>query len=76
MASLVQYGNYGAMNTTDTSTMGYYGVKFVSYTYTLQEDTSCEGQIISAGELVVNANHLSCMQENTIGIGRRKSRNK
>ena len=30
MALLVQYGKYGAMNKTDTTTMGYYVIKFVS----------------------------------------------
>ena len=49
MASLVQYGKYGAIKTTDTSRMGYYIIKFVSEAYTLQEDTTHDRQIISAG---------------------------
>ena len=48
MSSLVQYGKYGSMNTTNTSTMGYYVIKFVSDAYTLQYDTTCEGQLISS----------------------------
>ena len=36
MASLVKSGNYGAINTTDTSKMGDYVIKFVSEAYTLQ----------------------------------------
>ena len=30
MTSLVQPGKYGAMNTTDSATMGYYVITFVS----------------------------------------------
>ena len=46
MALLVQYGKYGAMNTTYTTTIGYYLTKLVLEYYTLQEDTTCdEGNI-------------------------------
>ena len=31
MASLIQYGKYGAINKTYTSAMGCYIIKFVSY---------------------------------------------
>ena len=61
MASLVRPGKYGAMKTTDTSTMRYYMIKFISESYTLQEDTTCGRQIISAGELIVKAQYLICM---------------
>ena len=36
MFSHVQNGKYGAVNTADTSTAGYYAVKFISEPYTLQ----------------------------------------
>ena len=36
MASLVEYGKYGAINTTDTSTNGFYVMLFTSGAYTLQ----------------------------------------
>ena len=65
MSSLSQYGKYGTTNTTDTSTMGYYAIKFVSEAYNLKYDTTCDGKIISAGEIVVKAQYLICMQENT-----------
>ena len=55
MASLVQYINYGPMNTTYTSSMGYYLIKFVSESYTLQDDTTWDGQLISAFVLAVKA---------------------
>ena len=69
MALLVQYGKYGSMNTTDTPTMGYYVINFVSEAYTFQEYTTCDGQIISPGQIIVKAQYLSCMKEKTIGIG-------
>ena len=65
MASLVKYGKYGSMNTIDTSTMVSYVIKFVSDSYRLQEDTTCEGEMISSGELFVKAQYCICMQENT-----------
>ena len=46
-----------------TSKIGYYVIKFVSESYTLQYDTTCNGIIVSAGELVVKAQYLSCIQE-------------
>ena len=65
MASLVKSVKYDAMNTSDTSAKGYYGIKFVLDPYTLQDDTIFKVQIISAGGLVIKAQYLSCMQENT-----------
>ena len=50
MASLVEYGKYGAINTTDTSTNSFYVMLFTSGTYTLQENTTIYGQILIAGE--------------------------
>ena len=63
MASLFQPGKYGAINTTEKLTIGYYVIKFVSEAYTLQDDTKCDGQISSAGELVVNEQYIICMKE-------------
>ena len=40
-------------------------IKFVSKAYILQDGTTCDGQIISHGELFFKAQYLSCMQENT-----------
>ena len=65
MASVVQSVKCGVVNTTDTSTMVYYAIKFVSEAYTLQYDTTCDSQLISSGELVVNSQYLICIQENT-----------
>ena len=35
MASLVQSGKYGAINTADTTTNGFYAINFISEAYTL-----------------------------------------
>ena len=49
MVSLVQSGNYCYINTTDTSKMRSYVIKFVSEAYGLQYDTKCDKQMVSAG---------------------------
>ena len=64
IASLVQYNKYGAINIAYTTTNGYYVIKFISEAYTLQNNTTIHGQIISTGELVVRAQYLLSMQEN------------
>ena len=65
MASLVQSGMYGAINTDDTTTNGLCVIQFISESYTLQNNTTIYGQFISAGGLVFKAQYLSSMQENT-----------
>ena len=65
MAALVQNGHYGDINTTYTTTKGYYVIKFLSEYYTLQEYTHCDVQIVTAGEPVVKLQYTNCMQENT-----------
>ena len=64
MSALVQTGKYGAINTTYTTAMVYYVIKFLSEGYTLQEETTCDGKIITAGELVFKAQYMNCMQDN------------
>ena len=65
MASLVESGKYGSINTTDTTTNGFYVVIFTSEAYTLQENTKIDGQIITAGELVVKAQYIFSVQVDT-----------
>ena len=64
IVSLVESGKYGSINTTDTNTNGFYVIMFTSGAYTLQENTKIDGQIITAGELVVNAKYICSMQVN------------
>ena len=65
MASLVESGKYGSINTTDTSINRFYVIMFTSGAYTLQENTTIDGKILIAGELVVNAKYLCSMQVDT-----------
>ena len=65
MASLVKSGKYGAINTTYTSTNGFYVIMFKTGAYTLQENTTIDGQIITAGEFVVKSKYLCYMQIDT-----------
>ena len=53
MTSLLETGTYVAINTTYTSTNGFYVIMFTSGAYTIEENTTIDGKIITAGELVV-----------------------
>ena len=52
MASF-ESGKYVAINTTDTSTNGFYVIIFTSGAYIIKENTTIYGKNITAGELVV-----------------------
>ena len=65
MASLVQSGMYGTIKTDDNTTNGFYVIKFLSEAYTIQNNIKVDGKVISAGELVVKAQYIFSMQENT-----------
>ena len=52
VVSLSQSGKYGVVNTADTTTNGFYVIKFVSESYTLQNNTKIDGKFISTVELV------------------------
>ena len=58
MASLVASGKYVSINTTDTKTNGFYVIIFTSEVYTIQDNTTIDVNIITAGELVVKAQYL------------------
>ena len=62
MASLVQSGMYGAINTADNTTNGFYVIQFISEEYMLQNNTTIDEQVISADELVVKAQYLCSVQ--------------
>ena len=61
MASLFESGKYGSINTTDTTTNGFYVIMFTLEAYTLQDNTAIDRQIITAGGLVVKAQYLCSM---------------
>ena len=62
MAALVQFGKYGAINTDETITNGFYVIRFISEAYTLLNNTVIDGQIIYAGELFFKAQYRCYMQ--------------
>ena len=62
MASLFESGKDGAINTTNKSTNGFYVIMFTSGSYTLQENTTIDGKIITAGELVVKEKYICYME--------------
>ena len=49
MASLVQSGMYVVINTSDTTTNGFYVINFLSEAYTLQKNKQIDVQVVSAG---------------------------
>ena len=65
MASLFESGKYVAIRTTETSTNGFSVIMFTSGAYTLQENTTIDGKIITSGELLVKAKYLCSMQVET-----------
>ena len=65
MALLLESVKYGAINTTDTTTNGFYVIMLTSEAYTLQDNKTLDGQIITAGELVVKVKYLCSVQLDT-----------
>ena len=65
MASLVQSGKYGVINIEETKKHGFYLIQIISEAYRLQNITQIYVQFISVGELVVKAQYLYSMQENS-----------
>ena len=65
MDSLVESGKYGAIKITDTSTNGFYVIMFTSGAYTLQDNTTIDGEIITSVELVVKSQYCFSMQVDT-----------
>ena len=65
MASLVKLGKYGAINESYPTTIGYYVIKCLSKTYTLQAEQTIDGKLSKAGGLVVKSEYLSIMKRQT-----------
>ena len=51
-------GNYGAIDTDNSSCNGYYIIKFSSSLYTLQADLSIDGQDISSGTILFQGTYF------------------
>ena len=65
MASLVESGKYGAINTTETKTNVFYVIMFISEAYILQDNIKIGGYIITTGKLFVKAQYICFMQVDT-----------
>ena len=65
MYALVQSGHYGVIKKDYTTINGFYVIKLISWSYTMQNNIQIDGHIVYAGKLVVNAQYLYNMQENT-----------
>ena len=55
---MVNTGNYVSINTTDTKTMLYYIIKFLSYAFELQEDITTSEQVCKSVELAIRSEYL------------------
>ena len=53
---------YVAIHIDDTTKNGFYVIQFISEEYTLQNNTTIDGQVIYDGELVFKAQYISSMQ--------------
>ena len=49
MALLVESGEYESINTTDTENNVFYVIMFTSEVYTIQDNTTIDGKIITSG---------------------------
>ena len=59
MTSLVQIYENGLINKTDKKIFRSYVFEWITYEFTLQEDTTIEFQVVKSGELSVWETYLS-----------------
>ena len=64
MSVIVHNGKYGAINTADPTTMGYYVVKLLSEPYTLEYDNRFDKQVVKADELIVKSEYIIIINAN------------
>ena len=62
---LVESVKYGAINTTNMTTNVFYVIMFTSEEYTLQDNTTNDGEVINTIELVVKSQYIFSMQVET-----------
>ena len=65
MASLVQTDKFGAINVLDTTTMGYYAIKYSLFVFIIQEDMTTDVQVSKEGDLAARYGYLSIMKAKT-----------
>eukprot|EP00957_Ditylum_brightwellii_P002029 156295-Ditylum_brightwellii.AAC.1 len=59
MGAMVNDNNFGAVDTSDPNTEGFYIVKFTSLYYTLQENIEVDNDLIKEESLVCEAEYMS-----------------
>eukprot|EP00957_Ditylum_brightwellii_P165274 12583767-Ditylum_brightwellii.AAC.1 len=62
MDAMVNENNFGAVDTNDPKTKGFYIVKCTSLHYTLQESIEVDNSLIKEGSLVCEAEYMSPAQ--------------
>ena len=62
---LVESIKYGAINKNETAPNGFYVIIFTSESYTIHNNTTIDGQLTTAGELVVKSQYLCSMRLDT-----------
>ena len=65
MPPLVESGKCGSINTTETTTNEFCVFMFTTEAYTLHDNTTIDGKVITAGGLVVKAQYLCSMKVDT-----------
>ena len=65
MYSLLPLVKCSAINSSDPTTMRYSVIKYLSETYTLQEEQTIDGQVSNEGERVVKEEYLIIMKSKT-----------
>ena len=69
MASLVKPDMYGAIDTADNTSNVLYVIQLISEAHPLQNNTTIDGQVISASELFSRNNIFAPYKKTPIGIG-------
>ena len=65
MAPLFKSGIYGVIIINDTTKNGFYVIKLISEAYTIQKNTTIDGQVLSDDELFIKAKYHCSMQESS-----------
>ena len=65
MSFITMKGDYGAIDTDDSSRHGYYIIKFSSLPYTLQADLSIDGKVISSGKIACKGTYIFPISNNS-----------
>ena len=69
MVSLFQSGNYGAINTADTTTNGFCVIMFISEAYTLQKIQQLTDKLFLRVDCFLRHNIFAQFKKVLIGIG-------